>query len=59
MSTIFKWGLYKFHHYDRVKKYKLIINSKQETSCIIFTHLSPNPSVSQNIAWQYNVTNLT
>ena len=33
---------------------KLAINSKQETICIIFTHLSPNPSVPQNIAWQYN-----
>ena len=31
---------------------------KQETICIIFTHPSPNPSVSQNIVWQYNMTNL-
>ena len=38
---------------------KLAINSKQETICIISTHPSPNPPVPQNIAWQYNVTNLT
>ena len=38
---------------------KLAINSKQETICIISTYPSPNPSVPQNIAWQYNVTNLT
>ena len=35
---------------------KLVINSKQETICIISTYPSPNPSVPQNIAWQYNVT---
>ena len=28
----------------------LAINSEQETICIVFTHPSPNPSVSQNIA---------
>ena len=38
---------------------RLAINPKQETICIIFTHPFPNPSVPQNIAWQYNVTNLT
>ena len=36
----------------------LAINFKQETICIIFMHPSPNPSVPQNIACQYNVTNL-
>ena len=38
---------------------KLAINFNQETICIISSHPSPNPSVPQNIAWQYNVTNLT
>ena len=42
-----------------MKVNKLVFNSKQETICIIFTHPSPNPSVSQNMAWQYNVINLT
>ena len=32
---------------------------KQEMVSIILTHPSPNPSASQNIAWQYNATNLT
>ena len=38
---------------------KQVSHSKQETISIILTHPSPNPSATQNIAWQYNVTNLT
>ena len=40
-------------------KTKQVSHSKQETISIILTHPSPNPSATQNIAWQYNVTNLT
>ena len=58
---MFNWGLYNNFEIPqlRIKINKLAINFKQETICIIFTHPSPNPSVPQNIAWQYNVTNLT
>ena len=44
---------------NKNKQVMLAINSKQETICIISTHPSANLSVPQNVAWQYNVTNLT
>ena len=39
-------------------RHKEVIQSKQETISVIFTHPSPNPSTLQNIVWQYNVTDL-
>ena len=43
-------------------KTKQVSHSKQETISVILTQRpqpSRNPSATQNIAWQYNVTNLT
>ena len=40
-------------------KTKQVSHSKQETISIILTQPSRNPSATQNIVWQYNVTNLT
>ena len=40
-------------------KTEQVSHSKQETISIILTQPSRNPSATQNIAWQYNVTNLT
>ena len=38
---------FKFHHYEKNKQ---VSHSKQEAINIIFTHPSPNPPASQNIA---------
>ena len=42
-----------------MNKNKQVSHSKEETISVIFTHPSPNPSVSQNIVRHDNVTNLT
>ena len=40
-------------------KTKQVSHSKHETISIILTQPSRNPSAIQNIAWLYDVTNLT
>ena len=61
MGTIFKSGLYGNFSNSTIMniKKKQVSHSKQETISVIFMHPSPNPSATQNIVWQYNVTNLT